>query len=110
LISTNKAMDEYMEIDEVQISPEEIPDGILLASMVILRESESPERYTCPIWTRGLERSFKVSSWNLKYALNKKWHFLLRPKNALYLRCTVQGTYHVQAIVAMLEKNIEVSS
>ena len=30
------------------------------ASKVIYKETESPARYNCPIWTQGLERTFRV--------------------------------------------------
>ena len=51
---------EELEIDEVKLTEVSDKSLLLLASMEVHRESESPERYNCPIWTMGLERTFKV--------------------------------------------------
>ena len=53
---------EELEIDEVKLTEVSDKSLLLLASMEVHRESESPERYNCPIWTTGLERTFKVSN------------------------------------------------
>ena len=61
-------VDTELEIDEVNAFEAEQPVedeqkstfSKLLLSKVIHRESESSERYDCPIWTQGLERTFKV--------------------------------------------------
>ena len=54
-----------MEIDEInpqQLDEEEnnLTDLIYLDSKIITKDPERPERYHCPIWTQGLERTFKV--------------------------------------------------
>ena len=59
-----------MEIDEInpqQLDEEEnnLTDLIYLDSKIITKDPERPERYHCPIWTQGLERTFKVRK-NLK--------------------------------------------
>ena len=59
--SYNEANNNNLEIDEVEIEQEEGEENeILLASAVITKEKPSRERYVCPIWSQGLERSFKV--------------------------------------------------
>ena len=61
-------VDTELEIDEVNAF-EEQEEKIqkLLLSKVIHRESESSERYDCPIWTQGLERTFKVRILSLAF-------------------------------------------
>ena len=57
--NTDETAVEDLEIDEVKLTASD-KSLLLLASTEIQRESESPERYNCPIWTMGLERTFKV--------------------------------------------------
>ena len=64
----NEGLDENnneLEIDEVQPDDDLMVYNennlIYLTSQNIEKEPESSERYHCPIWTQGLERSFKVS-------------------------------------------------
>ena len=55
-----------LEIDEV--TEENLlteKSQIFLTSAVITKELESPERYLCPLWVQGLERSLKVRGSNL---------------------------------------------
>ena len=50
-----------LEIDEVNFSASNSEKTLfLLASKELQRELQTPERYDCPIWTLGLERTFKV--------------------------------------------------
>ncbi len=50
-----------LEIDEVELDrDQEEQRETLLASAMIHKEKPSRQRYICPIWTSGLERSFKV--------------------------------------------------
>jgi len=57
--NTDETDVEDLEIDEVKLTASD-KSLLLLASTEIQRESESPERYNCPIWTMGLERTFKT--------------------------------------------------
>jgi len=64
--------DDELEIDEVNLSllgtdaenqPQQQQENrkyLLLATRDILKEEQKLERYACPIWTQGLERTFKV--------------------------------------------------
>jgi len=57
-VDTELEIDEVNAFDEEQVSEKSATK--LLLSKVIHRESESSERYDCPIWTQGLERTFKT--------------------------------------------------
>lgn len=83
--STEKADDiDELEIDEVTAASS---DGLqqpgmenrkLLASKEIQRENEIPQRNACPIWTQGLERTFKVTNNFLPNLHSHKWGFSSR--------------------------------
>ena len=64
--NTDETAVEDLEIDEVKLTASD-KSLLLLASTEIHRESESPERYNCPIWTMGLERTFKVRIHSIKF-------------------------------------------
>ena len=61
---TKKAYIDDLEIDEVSSLTASADAGSKIlerrASKVIYKETESPARYNCPIWTQGLERTFRV--------------------------------------------------
>ena len=64
LISNIEENPEQLEIDEVHVAPFSAYENRkldLLATKEIHQEEQIPQRYECPIWTQGLERTFKVS-------------------------------------------------
>ena len=62
--NANEVGNEDLEIDEVNPDETFVEENsinmIHLTSKAIKKERYSLERYTCPLWIQGLERSFKV--------------------------------------------------
>ena len=60
--NANEVGNEDLEIDEVNPDESFVEENnmIRLTSKTVKKEPYSLERYTCPLWIQGLERSFKV--------------------------------------------------
>ena len=62
--NANEVGNEDLEIDEVNPDESFVEENsinmIRLTSKTVKKELYSLERYTCPLWIQGLERSFKV--------------------------------------------------
>ena len=62
--NANEVGNEDLEIDEVNPDESFVEENninmIRLTSKTVQKEPYSLERYTCPLWIQGLERSFKV--------------------------------------------------